>query len=132
MHFILCVTYSPDILGFYLLWFRYSLEFRLPKTYFKVHKKGPVLSISFLSSSIHKSNRNYIRNCRKGKKEIKRVDFYLYSKLYIPSTLNIDLILWHTQLIVCAENVKSWIFDFTYFSSLYPNPYIELYECWPI
>ena len=23
-------------------------------------------------------------------------------KLYIPSTLNIDLILWHTQLIVCA------------------------------
>ena len=30
------------------------------------------------------------------------------STLYIPSTLNIDLILWHTQLIVCAENVKSW------------------------
>ena len=24
------------------------------------------------------------------------------------STLNIDLILWHTQLILCAENVKSW------------------------
>ena len=24
------------------------------------------------------------------------------AKLYIPSTLNIDLILWHTQLIVCA------------------------------
>ena len=23
-------------------------------------------------------------------------------KLYFPSTLNIDLILWHTQLIVCA------------------------------
>ena len=30
-------------------------------------------------------------------------------KLYIPSALNIDLILWHTQLIVCAENVKSWL-----------------------
>ena len=29
-------------------------------------------------------------------------------KLYIPSTLNIDLILWQTQLIVFAENVKSW------------------------
>ena len=29
-------------------------------------------------------------------------------KSYIPSTLNIDLLLWHTQLIVCAENVKSW------------------------
>ena len=28
----------------------------------------------------------------------------LIAKLYIPSTLNIDLILWHTQLIVCAEN----------------------------
>ena len=33
---------------------------------------------------------------------------YPQSKLHIPSTLNIDLILWHTQLIVCAENVKSW------------------------
>ena len=31
-----------------------------------------------------------------------------YTKLYIPSTLNIDHLLWHTQLIVCAENVKSW------------------------
>ena len=30
------------------------------------------------------------------------------AKLYMPSTLNIDLILWHTQLIVCAEKVKSW------------------------
>ena len=29
------------------------------------------------------------------------------TKLYTPSTLNIDLILWHTQLIVCAENDKS-------------------------
>ena len=29
-----------------------------------------------------------------------------FPKLYIPSTLNIDLLLWHTQLIVCA--VKSW------------------------
>ena len=40
------------------------------------------------------------------------------SKFYIPSTLNIDLILWHTQLIVCAENVKSWlkswVFNFTF------------------
>ena len=27
---------------------------------------------------------------------------------YITSTLNTDLILWQTQLIVCAENVKSW------------------------
>ena len=36
------------------------------------------------------------------------VELSLKAKLYIPSTLNIDLILWHTQLIVCAENVKSW------------------------
>ena len=28
--------------------------------------------------------------------------FDTQAKLYIPSTLNIDLILWHTQLIVCA------------------------------
>ena len=28
------------------------------------------------------------------------------AKLYIPSTLNNDYLLWHTQLIVCA--VKSW------------------------
>ena len=26
----------------------------------------------------------------------------LEAKLYTPSTLNIDLILWHTQLIMCA------------------------------
>ena len=53
-------------------------------------------------------------------------------KLYIPSTLNIDLILWHTQLIVCAENVKSWfkswVFIFT-FQAYNPAPYIELYVC---
>ena len=28
--------------------------------------------------------------------------FMLDSKLYIPSTLNTDSLLWHTQLIVCA------------------------------
>ena len=27
---------------------------------------------------------------------------YIYQVVLIPSTLNIDLILWHTQLIVCA------------------------------
>ena len=56
--------------------------------------------------------------------------FMCWTKLYIPSTLNIDLILWHTQLIVCVENVKSWfkswVFSF-HFSSLYPAPYIEFY-----
>ena len=42
--------------------------------------------------------------------------FLCAAKLYIPSTLNIDLILWHTQLIMCAEIVKSlfksWGFPF--------------------
>ena len=46
------------------------------------------------------------------------VKLWLDTKLYIPNTLNIDLILWHTQLIVCAENVKSgfklWVFPFTF------------------
>ena len=46
-------------------------------------------------------------------------------KLYIPSTLNIDLILWHTQLILCAENVKSWfkswVFPFTFQAYILPH-----------
>ena len=37
-------------------------------------------------------------------------------KLYKPSTLNIDFILWHTKLIVCAENVKSWFKSWVHFS----------------
>ena len=51
--------------------------------------------------------------------------FTLRSKLYIPSSLNIDLILWHTQLNVCAENVKSWIkswvFPFTFQAYTLPH-----------
>ena len=43
------------------------------------------------------------------------------AKLYIPSTLNIDLILWQTQLIVCAENVKSWVFPFTFQAYILPH-----------
>ena len=30
---------------------------------------------------------------------------YIWSKLYIPSTLNTDYLLWHTQLIVCAVKI---------------------------
>ena len=45
----------------------------------------------------------------------------LTAKLYIPSTLNIR---WHTQLIVCAENVKSWfkswVFPFTFQAYILP------------
>ena len=43
------------------------------------------------------------------------------AKLYIPSTLNIYLILWHTQWIVCAENVKSWGFPFTFQAYILPH-----------
>ena len=59
---------------------------------------------------------------------------WLFLKFYIPSTLNIDLLLWHTQLIVCAENVKSW-FKHRFFLSLFKRiscPYTELYLCKPI
>ena len=45
--------------------------------------------------------------------------FMCWTKLYIPSTLNIDLILWHTQLIVCVENVKSWFKSWVFFFSLF-------------
>ena len=47
------------------------------------------------------------------------------SKLHTPSTLNIDLILWHTKLVVCAENVtswfKSWGFPFTFQAYTLPH-----------
>ena len=50
------------------------------------------------------------------------------AKLYVPSTLNIDLILWHTQLIVCAENFKSWfkswVFPFTFQAYILPHTLI--------
>ena len=46
-------------------------------------------------------------------------------KLYTPSILNIGLILWHTHLIVCAENVKSWfkswVFPFTFQAYTLPH-----------
>ena len=51
--------------------------------------------------------------------------FDLHAKLYIPITLNIDLILLHTQFIVCAENVKSWfkswVFSFTFQAYILPH-----------
>ena len=51
--------------------------------------------------------------------------FNIFPKLYIPSTLNIDFNLWHTQLIVWAENVKScvksWVFPFTFQAYILPH-----------
>ena len=57
--------------------------------------------------------------------------FVFLSKLYIPSTLNIDLILWHTQLIVKSW-VKSWVIYFTFQAYTLPHTYIDLYMCQPI
>ena len=57
----------------------------------------------------------------------------LAAKLYIPGTLNIDLILWHTQLILCAENVKSWlkswVIHFTFQTYTQPNTLNCMYMC---
>ena len=56
----------------------------------------------------------------------------LWAKLYIPSTQNIDLILWHTQLIVCAVKFSNHGL-FLSLLKLIPCPiYIELYMCSPI
>ena len=56
---------------------------------------------------------------------IRAIELLLQPKLYIPSTLNIDLILWHTQLIVCGENIKSlfksWVFPFTFQAYIMPH-----------
>ena len=46
------------------------------------------------------------------------------------STLNIDLILWHTQLNLSAKMLNHGLNPFFFhFASLYPAPYIELYVC---
>ena len=46
--------------------------------------------------------------------------FIQNTKLYIPNTLNIDLILWHTQLIVCR---KCWIMGFPFTFQAYILPH---------
>ena len=61
-----------------------------------------------------------------------RTCFILRAKLYIPSSPNIDFILWHTQLIVCAEYVKSWfkswVFPFTFQAYILPHT-LDLLFC---
>ena len=41
--------------------------------------------------------------------------FIVGAKLYIPSTLNIDFILWNTQLIVCAVKFLIMVYIIGYF-----------------
>ena len=70
------------------------------------------VSIPFYLFSVHSSLKSKLTGCS------------LSKVIYIPSTLNIGLILCHTQLIVGAENVKSWfkswVFPFTF--KLIPCP----------
>ena len=58
-------------------------------------------------------------------KEVLYKLFSPFQKLYIPNTLKIVILLWHTQLIVCAENVKlwfkSWVFPFTFQDYILPH-----------
>ena len=52
------------------------------------------------------------------------MQFTFWSKLCIPSTLNTDLILWHTHLIVYAVNkswFKSWIISSTFQAYTLPH-----------
>ena len=57
------------------------------------------------------------------------ISFIFWSKLYTPSTLNID----HTQLIVCAANIKSWFkswgFHFTFQAYTMPHTLNCMYIC---
>ena len=64
-----------------------------------------------------------------GYRESSLLQFFFSSPLlqsYIyQGTLNIDPVLWRTQLIVCAENVKSWfkswVFPFTFQAYIQPH-----------
>jgi hypothetical protein len=62
-------------------------------------ENSPMLSVDKLSDNFSdeklalKKNFKVVTICE---------DMMLLPKLYIPSTLNIELILWHTQLIMCA------------------------------
>ena len=61
-------------------------------------QKGEGQKVSF---SCFKTACKYLENFRPSE-DINKLQDSFVSKLYIPSTLNIDLILWHTQSIVCA------------------------------
>ena len=69
-------------------------------------KNFMIYSSSYLQYIIKHTLKGIILNETKMlmKKHSFRLGLEIYPKLYIPSTLNIDLIMWHKQLIVCAEN----------------------------
>ena len=59
------------------------------------------------------------------KNDIKFINSRQVPKLYTPITLNIDLILWHTQFNVCAVKClqwfKSWFIHFTFQAFTLPH-----------
>ena len=63
---------------------------------------SPNLWITKDRSPINGQDRVFVNQAEIIQSDIQARSSRLVSKLYIPSTLNIDLILWHTQLIVCA------------------------------
>ena len=66
----------------------------------------PMPAVFFGSSAHSIIEYNFLR----GEPSISYFEILISVILYqYQSTLNIDLILWQTQLIVCAENGKSWL-----------------------
>jgi hypothetical protein len=76
----------------------------LPKGYFMYLRQKMWAQVRNSSQKLQKKKNYAVKAlCN----ELRLLGWILRVKLYIPSNQNIDLILWHTQLIVCAENVKS-------------------------
>ena len=55
--------------------------------------------------------------------------FIFSPKLYIQSTLNTDYLLWYTQLIVCAVNIKSRV-NISTFQFFWVKKHSKLIENW--
>ena len=75
----------------------------------KKHRKYQEYLYYFFPKNLENSMRNANKCKRIEQKQVPLSLVYKHPKVrcpppkkYIPSTLNIDLILWHTQLIVCA------------------------------
>ena len=81
-----------------------------PNLYYRIQLKSPkVAQLPNLMCIVPKYYIATLQKRRKSRLFPILVDHE--AKLYIPSTLNIDLILWHTQLIVCAEMLNQGSFQ---------------------
>ena len=56
-------------------------------------------------------------------------NFDLPSKLYIPSTLNTDYLLWYTQLIVCARVQSNYLAHFLSSQMALVSPFFKCLGC---